>query len=269
MSSSKIEAPKLLLIDDSIIDLKVLLDMLHDRAFNLHIAFDGRDGIEKAELLLPDLILLDVTLPQLDGFAGCRLLKSSARTRRIPVIFLTASTDINHRIEGFTAGAVDYITKPFHPEEVIARVQVHLELSRTMRALEPDSIKTSSKMQSPTISRTVRLTNAAIKILRANLRNPGSTEELARQVGTNERALLSAFHQEFSLSVSDWIREERLHMARYLLTTTDTSIQSISQHLGYSNQANFAKSFRQRFGFTPSDARNEASRIDRAQKDEL
>ncbi len=262
MSSALAETSTILLIDDSVVDLKVLLDMLHARSLNLHTAFDGRDGIDKAELLLPDLILLDVTMPKLDGFAACRLLKSSARTRRTPVIFLTASTDVNHRIEGFTAGAVDYICKPFHAEEVVARVKVHLEISKTLRALEPAIIKTLSETPAQATSRTGRLTSAAITILRANLRNPSRTEELARRVGTNERELLRAFHKEFSMTVSDWLREERLRLARHLLMTTDASIQSISQHLGYSNQANFAKSFRQRFGFTPSDARNSTSRAD-------
>lgn len=268
MSSSSAETPKILLIDDSVIDLKVLLDMLHAHAFNFHIAFDGRDGIEKAELILPDLILLDVTMPKLDGLAACRLLKSSSRTQQIPVIFLTASTELDRRIEGFTAGAVDYITKPFHPEEAIVRVQLHLEISRALRALEPASSKKPPELRSLTTSRSKRLVNAAIKILRENLGNPSNTRELARKIATNERALLTAFHEEFSLTVSDWIREERLRTARHLLMTTDTAIESISRHLGYSNQANFAKSFRNRFGFTPSDARHSASQIEMKRNDD-
>lgn len=253
--ASDTERPKILLIDDSVVDLHVLLEMLSRQSFNLHVAFDGRDGVEKAELLLPDLILLDVMMPEMDGLATCRQLKSSPRTQSIPVIFLTASTELDRRIEGLTAGGVDYITKPFYPEEVIARVQIHLNLSRAHRAPH-NSVKGSEINEEKGISsRSLRITRAAIKIIRASLANPPSSSELAKMIGTNERALVAAFQSQFTLSVSDWLREERMRVSKHLLVTTDTAIGSISEHVGFSSQANFAKAFRLRFGFTPREIR--------------
>ncbi len=248
-------SPTLLLIDDSTIDLYALLDLLHERAFSLHVAFNGQDGFQKAEMLLPDLILLDVTMPVLDGFATCRLLKSSARTRRIPVIFITAATELDRRLEGLSLGAVDYIVKPFHAEEVIARIQIHLELSMSLKAAQPNSPETKADEHLQVSSRSATLTRAAIAILRRSLRDPPGSAALAKMLGSNERALNEAFQAEFALTLSGWLREERLRTARHLLVTTDTAILAISEHLGYSNQANFSKAFRQRFGVTPSEAR--------------
>lgn len=249
------ERPKILLIDDSVVDLQVLLEMLSRKSFNLHVAFDGRDGVEKAELLLPDLILLDVMMPEMDGLATCRQIKSSPRTQSIPVIFLTASTELDRRIEGLTAGGVDYVTKPFYPEEVIARVLIHLNLSRAQR--EPRGMFKGSEIdgEKRISPRSSRITRAAITIMRASLANPPSSSEIAKMIGTNERALVTAFQSEFTLSVSDWLREERMRVSKHLLVSTDTAIRSISEHVGFSNQANFAKAFRLRFGFTPREIR--------------
>lgn len=251
----KANAPTLLLIDDSKIELHALLEMLHERAYSLHVAFDGKEGFERAEILRPDLILLDVTMPHMDGFATCRLLKSSAMTRRIPVIFLTASQELDRRLEGLALGAVDYIVKPFYAEEVIARVQLHLELARSVKAIRPSGLDVPNDQLSQMAPLTDTLTRAAIEILRLSLWDPPGNEALAQLVGISKRALNEAFQAEFSLTVSGWLREERLRTARHLIVTTDTPMLAISDHLGFATQSNFAKAFRQRFSFTPTEAR--------------
>jgi DNA-binding response OmpR family regulator len=114
-----------LLIDDSVADLRLLMDMMKLRDLNVSVALDGERGYQQAVLLRPGLVLLDVRMPGLDGIATCRRLKSHAATRAIPVIFLTAANDLAERLEGFAAGAVDYIAKPFEVQEVLARVGVH------------------------------------------------------------------------------------------------------------------------------------------------
>jgi DNA-binding response OmpR family regulator len=246
---------KILLIDDSVVDLKVLIEMLSKQSFSLHVAFSGPDGVQKAELLMPDLILLDVTMPKVDGFATCRQLKSSLRTQSIPVIFLTAATELDRRVEGLTVGGVDYITKPFFPQEVIARILVHLELSRVSREQQEGVYAVNHRDVGVTLTRSGKIVRAALKVLRSSISEPPSSHKLAKMLGTNERALVAAFQEEFALTVSDWLREERMQTAKHLLVTTDTSIQSISEYIGFSNQANFSKAFRARYGLSPREAR--------------
>ena len=118
-------ATDILLIDDSLTDLRVLMDMLVARKWRVSVAFNGQSGYQQAVLQQPHLILLDVSLPKLDGFGACRLLKADPQTQAIPVIFLTAANDLAQRLQGFALGGVDYIGKPFDETEVLARVGVH------------------------------------------------------------------------------------------------------------------------------------------------
>eukprot|EP01037_Dinobryon_pediforme_P019966 gene19966-20483_t len=238
--------PTILLVDDSTIDIHVLLDMLKDESFSINVALNGKDGLQKAELRLPDLILLDVAMPVMNGFQTCRWLKAQVRTRHIPIIFLTAATELERRLDGLSLGAVDYICKPFHAEEVVARVKIHLQIALSMKETA-GAADHAQKPETAVASRSVSLARAATHILRQRLNNPPSRRELAQMIGTNEKTLNDAFQTEFSLPIYSWLREERRRMARTLLIDTESSIFSISEHLGYSSQANFAKAFRHRF----------------------
>ena len=97
----------ILLVDDSAEDLTLLTEYLRSTRFRITVAFDGREGYQKASLLLPDIILMDVRMPRTDGFAACRLLKADPRTRDIPVIFLSGCNELDDRLEGLHLGAVD------------------------------------------------------------------------------------------------------------------------------------------------------------------
>ena len=138
--------PSILLIDDSTIDLKLLMELIAARQMRLNVAFDGQDGYHKAEMLNPDLILLDLNMPNMDGFSTCRMLKNNPRTREVPIIFLTAANEVEKRIQGFSLGAVDYIGKPFNAQEVIARVEVHLNLARQQHYANISSAQSSNTL---------------------------------------------------------------------------------------------------------------------------
>ncbi len=128
--------PIILIIDDDPNDLAVMTSFLEDRAFTILVAEDSKTGLKRAHKAKPDIILLDVLMPQMDGYETCRRLKSMESTRDIPVIFMTALVETEHKLKGFAAGAVDYITKPFQIEEVLGRVGVHLcmgELTARLR----------------------------------------------------------------------------------------------------------------------------------------
>ena len=125
-----------LIIDDTPANLGVLVDYLEQHDLRVVVAQDGEEGLMRALFLRPDLILLDVMMPVMDGLATCRRLKDDPHTRDIPVIFMTALNETRSKMDGFQAGAVDYITKPFQVEEVLVRLTTHLNLHQTTRELQ-------------------------------------------------------------------------------------------------------------------------------------
>ena len=128
--------PIILIIDDNPVNLRVLSDQLLQRGFMVVVAQDGEEGLERARLVKPDLILLDVMMPGINGLEACRRLKASDATCEIPVIFKTSLTDTATRIAGFEAGGVDFVTSPIQIEEVMARVHTHVTLHTVQRRLE-------------------------------------------------------------------------------------------------------------------------------------
>ncbi|PLS68148.1 MAG: response regulator receiver protein [Cyanobacteria bacterium M5B4] len=129
----------ILIADDNPQNLEVLSECLDDAGFEVRVAIDGASAIAKAVYQLPDLIILDVMMPGMDGFETCRQLKADPRTQAIPVIFMTALTEPEDKVKGFEVGAVDYITKPFRLPEVVARVKLHLSLSAITKQLQAEN----------------------------------------------------------------------------------------------------------------------------------
>ena len=120
----------ILIVDDIPNNLKVLFNILNNSGFKVSIAKSGESALQKAQETLPNLILLDVMMPGIDGFETCRRLKNNPKTKDIPVIFMTALSETVEKVKGLHLGAVDYITKPIEHKEVLARINVHLELRR-------------------------------------------------------------------------------------------------------------------------------------------
>ena len=126
----------ILVIDDDQTNIKVIIDILKPPGLTVISARNGEMGIKRALFALPDLILLDVMMPGIDGFETCLRLKSEPATQGIPILFMTALNDEENKVKGFDAGGVDYITKPFGAREVVARVKTHLNLKRKQDLLE-------------------------------------------------------------------------------------------------------------------------------------
>ena len=251
--------PHILLIDDSLVDLRQLIALMTTRDLRVSVAFNGRDGLHKAELLQPDLILLDINMPVMNGFATCRLLKASERTRDIPVIFLSAANDVDRRIEGLELGAVDFVSKPFNDVEVLTRVRIHLGLATAYRSRMPaGSVEDAPDQPGESILLSKKdhvLVKTATEYLRQYLAKPPSTRELASILCINERRLNQAFQAHFGQPVSAWLREERLQQAAHFLKTTQTPVADLSEYLGYSTPSNFAKAFKERYHCSPREFR--------------
>lgn len=142
MTTNESYQATLLVVDDIPTNLKVLLTYLHNQNFKVLVAQDGEDALKKVRQVTPDLILLDVMMPKMDGFETCRQLKGDEKTRDIPVIFMTALTDTMDKVKGFSVGGVDYVTKPVQHEEVLARINTHLTLRNLRLTLEQQNRET-------------------------------------------------------------------------------------------------------------------------------
>ncbi|ACC82217.1 response regulator [Nostoc punctiforme] len=126
----------ILVVDDTTTNLGIVFDILTNVGFKVVTENDGSRALKQAEEQLPDLILLDVMMPGIDGFETCKRLKENSATYDIPVIFMTANSDTNSKVRGLNIGAVDYITKPFNEEELLARIKTHLQLRNLTKTLE-------------------------------------------------------------------------------------------------------------------------------------
>jgi two-component system, sensor histidine kinase and response regulator len=125
----------ILVVDDQPTNIRVLFDCLSQAGYATLAARNGKDAIASAKRAQPGLILLDVMMPGIDGFETCRRLKEDPETSEIPVIFMTALTEVSEKVKAFEAGAVDYVSKPFQHDEVVARIAAHLTLQRQKREL--------------------------------------------------------------------------------------------------------------------------------------
>ena len=125
---SPVTKSRILVVDDITKNLQVVGTVLRNQGYEVMPAASGAEALKCVRAQLPDLILLDLMMPEMDGLEVCRRLKAGPLTRQLPVIFLTASNEMEHLVQGFEVGAVDYVTKPFNPPELLARVRTHLEL---------------------------------------------------------------------------------------------------------------------------------------------
>ena len=125
----------ILIVDDVQQNIQVVGTMLREAGYSIMPATSGSVALQRVQKKLPDLILLDLMMPEMDGLAVCQRLKEDPAARHIPIIFLTASNEMEHLVQGFKAGAVDYITKPFNAPELMARVRTHLELKHARDAI--------------------------------------------------------------------------------------------------------------------------------------
>ena len=135
MSANLPNSNLILIVDDSSIHLKILSESLAESGYKVAVAASGEQALEEAVNRPPDLILLDIQMPGIDGYKTCQKLKAHPKTKGIPVIFMTALTDTESKIKGLKMGAVDYLTKPFQKEEVLARIGVHIQIKNLTQSL--------------------------------------------------------------------------------------------------------------------------------------
>ena len=156
----------ILIIDDTPENLSVLRQLLTEKGYLVRPALSGEIALKAMRASLPDLILLDIVMPEMDGYEVCTILKSDEQTANIPVIFISALTDVRGVVKAFQVGGVDYITKPFRAEEVIARVQTHLALQNATREKEASNMMLKTILES--IDNTIVTVDNQLNVLNSN-----------------------------------------------------------------------------------------------------
>ena len=176
-------AETILIVDDVNENIEVLGRMLKGAGYRVQIADSGKTAFKLLEVQVPHMILLDIVMPEMDGFAVCQKLKEKEETRDIPIIFISALRDVKEKVQGLSRGGVDYIEKPFQEEEVLARVATHLELHRLQREI---------RARNENLIRLDREKTDILRIVSHDLRNPiGYVREFAELLSNRKESSLS------------------------------------------------------------------------------
>jgi signal transduction histidine kinase/ligand-binding sensor domain-containing protein/DNA-binding response OmpR family regulator len=243
--------PVILLIDDNEDFLFYLKDNLKS-FYNIVEAENGKLGWEKATSVLPDLIVSDVMMPGMNGIDLCRKLKSNVATSHIPVILLTARSSQEQKIEGFEAGANDYITKPFSFQILESRIKNLL----TVRALGHKQFQKHfdikvSEVQVASVDE--KLVSDAVKLVEENLgKSDFSVEEMSRMLAMSRVQLYKKLHSLTGKTPIEFIRFIRIQRAAQLLRKSKYTVSEVAYQVGFNNPKYFAKYFKDEFNMLPS-----------------
>ena len=182
---------KVLIVDDQPDNINILSYFLVEYGFDIFVATTGEKALQRVEKILPDLILLDIMMPGIDGFETCRRLKAIEEVKDIPVIFMTALSEAADKVKGLTLGAVDYITKPLQHEEAIARINVHLQLRNLTKQLEQQNTLLRAEVRSR------QLAELALRFSEEKFAKAFRSSPAAMTLATLEEGYLMEVNQSF------------------------------------------------------------------------
>lgn len=244
--------PIILVVEDNA-DLRAYIREFLQSDYAVQEGGDGKEGLERALDIVPDLVISDVMMPGMDGMELCRALRQDVRTSHVPVILLTARAGTDSKIEGLDIGADDYVTKPFDAKELLARVRNLIELRRQLRkkfsagvALKPGEVTVTS------------LDDALLKKVMSTVERcmgdeSFGVEELARDVAISRRHLDRKLLGLTNFSTSELIRYMRLRRAHELLTKNAGTVAQIAFEVGFGSPSYFSSCFQEQFGCLPSE----------------
>jgi len=231
----------ILIVDDMPLNLGVVVSYLESCGFGIRIARSGETAIKRVRYDPPDLILLDILMPGLDGFETCRRLKATKEAKDIPIIFMTSLTNVEDKVKGFEAGAVDYVTKPLNQQEVLARVKNHLHLRYLTLSLHEKNklLETNSQVERDRLFEAINLQREQLRALNEKLNEIQEAErkQLARELHDEMGQALTAI----SINLATIAQElppasaksflERLNESKMLADQTLEQIRELSFNL--------------------------------------
>ncbi|HET6567660.1 MAG TPA: ATP-binding protein [Rhodothermales bacterium] len=233
-------------------DMRAYLTRLLSPNYSVHQARDGREGLEKAREFRPDLVISDVMMPGLDGHEMCKAMKSDPDLNHIPVILLTARADDESKLAGLELGADDYLFKPFHPAELLARAENLVEVRKMLRTRFSGEVVIQGSTITVSSAEAVFLERVRSVIEERMANSNFGVGWLADEVGLSTRQLQRRLRASAGLPAAAYIQTLRLQRAAQFLSQQSGSVAEVAYRVGYRDASNFSKLFRQAFGVPPS-----------------
>jgi signal transduction histidine kinase/ligand-binding sensor domain-containing protein/DNA-binding response OmpR family regulator len=241
-----------LLVEDDI-DILNYIDSELSVKYKIYKANNGKEGLNKALKHIPDLIVSDIVMPEMDGLNLCKVLKSNDKTCHIPIILLTAKTNVEQRIEGIEMGADSYIPKPFNMKHLETRIEKLIELRRKLKG-KYSAGTNDAETEIQVVSSDEKLCLKFNEKLREQISNPNlSVESISRELGLSRVHLNRRLKAIINESPGNYIRNFRLKQAALLLTNKKMSIAEVAYAVGFSSHAYFSNIFKDHFGMSPSE----------------
>jgi YesN/AraC family two-component response regulator len=256
---------KILVIEDQARTRNLFLASLKMEGFDAIGAENGVLGVQRAQEQLPDLVICDVKMPELDGYGVLRTLRQNPVTAIIPFIFLTAKTTKTELRQGMELGADDYLTKPCKVEELLAAIATRLEKqtvfkqwyatqNQPIKGLQP--IDTTSLLEPKSIFPTCSKLKKVFQYIEENYHQPINLRDVAQAVGYSTAYLTNLVKRQTQRGVHGWIVERRMAQACSLLLMTDEPVTQIAAQVGYPDPGHFIRQFRQIYKIPPKIWRN-------------
>ena len=259
------EKPTVLIVEDNPHVVHYLIKCL-ESSYNIDVAMDGQEGIDKAINNIPDIIISDVMMPIKDGFEVCQTLKTDERTSHIPIVMLTAKADIESRLTGLQRGADAYLSKPFNQEELLINLQNLLTLRKKLQAkyaqvvITSEEDKTLDSSSEEGAKEAMAIEHAFLKKIRTLVEEDlGNADfgslELCKGLNMSRSQIYKKVKALTGGSPSKYIRSIRLYHAREMLKTEDLNISEVAYAVGFTSPAYFSTRFVEEFGVRPNEAR--------------
>lgn len=257
IKQESIENDNIMLVVDDNEDIRYYIRSIFEKEYKIIEAVNGKDGIEKATNQIPDIIISDLMMPEMDGFEFCKILKADEKTSHIPIVMLTAKANVESRIEGFELGADDYLIKPFNSQEMQARVKNLLVIREKLKKYYQRN--SNEKPEDKDIKINIideRFLKRVKEIIDAHLSDSQfSIEQLADEVSLSTNQLRRKIKALSNQTIVEFIRVYRLEKAAYLLSQNAGNVSEIAFNVGFDSLSYFSKVFQETYGVLPSDFR--------------
>jgi len=245
------DKPLLLIVEDNEEVMEYLFSVL-EQSYQIDLAQNGKEGLEKALAHIPDIILSDVMMPEMDGFEMIEQLKKDIRTDHIPVVLLTARGDFDSKIEGLETGADHYLVKPFHKQELLLKLNNLLEVRKKMQAKL--GLTHTLSTEKTEYRQEIKFMGKLNALLNQNMEDENfGVKEICKALNISRPQLYRKFKALTNSSIGKYLRSYRLHKARQFIETEGKNVSEAAFATGFKNPSHFSTLFHEEFGYPPSE----------------